>query len=68
MSDEREGTGAGERQLLLAGFGVVGGAAAVGMVVGALLGGSGLGGLLLGAGIGILVSVGVLAAVVLRRL
>ncbi|HET6691259.1 MAG TPA: hypothetical protein VFG74_10370 [Miltoncostaeaceae bacterium] len=68
MGDQPDHTEAGDRQLLLAGFGVVGGAAAVGMVVGALLGGSGLGGLLLGAGIGILVSVGVFATVVIRRM
>jgi len=68
MGDERDRTGSGERHLLLAGLGVVGGAAAVGMVVGALLGGSGLGGLLLGAGIGILVSVAVFATVVVRRM
>ena len=67
MPDEQDPIGPGERHLLLAGFGVVGGAAAIGMVVGALLGGSGLGGLLLGAGIGIVVSVGVLAAAVIRN-
>ena len=68
MGDEGDRTGSGERQLLLAGLGAVGGAATVGMVVGALLGGSGLGGLLLGAGIGIVVSVAFFATVVIRRM
>ncbi len=68
MPDEHDPVGPGERNLLLVGLAAVGGAAAVGMVVGALLGGSGLAGLLLGAGIGIVVSAGVLAAVVIRSL
>ena len=43
----------GDRSILLAGFGLVGGMAVVGMVIGALAGGAGLGGLLLGAGLGL---------------
>jgi hypothetical protein len=68
MPDERDDLEPGDRSLLLAGFGVVGGAAAVGVMVGALLGGSGLGGLLIGAGIGIVVSVAIFTVAVMRRL
>ena len=68
MPDPQDPIDPGERNLLLAGIGVVGGAAAIGVVIGALLGGSGLAGLLIGAGIGVVVSVGFFAVVVIRRM
>ena len=66
MADDQP-SGTEERSLLLTGFGVVGGAAALGVVIGALSGGSGLAGLLIGAGIGVVVSVAALAGVAVRR-
>jgi hypothetical protein len=68
MADDDDPVERGDRSVLVAGAGLVGGMAVVGMVISALAGGTGLAGLLLGAGLGVLVSVGVFTGYALSRM